>query len=141
MGTIKSKLVPVQISSDEGVTWKDVVCLKSAEHTSSRAKISVVTYCGEDSEYADTVEFAFSGTAVYNPDYSDTTQVSYMEMQGWQNAGTKVLARMTHGTAGANLYAEGLCLITDIKVNGDVSDVLQWDFTLTGTGTKTIVGS
>lgn len=142
MGSIKSKLVPVQIAlSADAVDadWKDVVCLKSAEHTSERASVPIETYCGSDAEYADNVAFGFSGTAVYDPSYDDASQVSYMDMQGWQNAGTKVYARMTNGTNGANLYTMGLCLITSLKVSGDVSDVLQWDFTLTGTGVKTTI--
>jgi hypothetical protein len=141
MAKIRAKLVPLQVSSDSGTTWKDVVCGINFKHQSSRQSVTVDSYCGTSKEYSDNVEFSFTGTCYFDTGYNTSTQVGYTEMNGWMNAGTKILARLTNGTDGANMHDEGEVLVTDISNYGETGGFMQFDFTLEGSGTKTITGA
>jgi hypothetical protein len=137
MQTVQSSLVPIQLSSDNGATFKDVVCLTSYDIPLNTPSTSVSTFCGQA---------VGLGNIAFNPKFSavcdsapDDDTVSYADVLAWQIAKTKLRFKVEYpgqgsASAGTVIYLEGDCRVTDTDFKAQVDDVLQFDVTLTGEG-------
>jgi hypothetical protein len=137
MQTVQSSLVPIQLSSDNGATFKDVVCLTSYDIPLNTPSTSVSTFCGQA---------VGLGNIAFNPKFSavcdsapDADTVSYKDVLNWQINKTKLRFRVDYPGQGSSneggvIYLEGDCRVTDTDFKAQVDDVLQFDVTLTGEG-------
>jgi hypothetical protein len=100
MQTVQSSLVPIQLSSDNGATFKDVVCLTSYDIPLNTPSTSVSTFCGQA---------VGLGNIAFNPKFSavcdsapDADTVSYADVLAWQIAKTKLRFRVDYPGQGSS---------------------------------------
>src|SRR5690348_3129194 len=97
---------PILLSSDSGVTWKTLVCLKDWHVPVSTATSDTPTMCGTFVGLGD-ITFNPSGTAILDSTPSGT-QCAYEDLLMWQMNKTllqfKVADPSSGGSAGATFY-------------------------------------
>jgi predicted secreted protein len=136
--TINAKDMPIELSFDNSVTWKTLVCLKNISIPLNTPVTEEETYCGTKVGVG-TVKFNPSGEAVCETRPS-ATEVSFDDLLEKMNAGTSFLWRVqnpTSGSVGVGLYLSGSCKCTDLELTGEAGGLVNFTFTLTGEGTLT----
>jgi hypothetical protein len=138
MTTIQASAVPLRLSDNAGVSFKDVVCLLNYDVPLETQVNQVDTWCGTASGYGN-IRFNPKGSAVCEANPDNSTQVTLNEMLNWQVNKTPLLFKVEYpgsgGSAGMNFFISGSCRVTttDFKASGP-NDTIQFDFTLTGEG-------
>jgi hypothetical protein len=135
MADIQSTLVPLELSED-GVTWKTVVCLEGYNIPVSTATTETETFCGK-SVGLGAKTFNPTGNAVCKADNS-TNEVTYKEMLDWQLNNTLIYFRSAYpsgGSVSAPVFLAGQCYVTETDLIFQTSDAVKFSFTLLGTGT------
>ncbi len=138
--TINAKDMPIELSFDNGVTWKALVCLKDISVPLNAPVTAEDTYCGKKVGVGD-VEFNPSGNAVCEVTPA-VNEVSADELVQKMVAGTSFLWRIqnpTVGSVGVGLYYSGSCKATNVTITGTANGLVSFSFTLTGEGTLTTV--
>jgi hypothetical protein len=135
---INAKDMPIELSFDNGVTWKVLVCLKDISIPLNAPVTAEDTYCGKKVGVGD-VEFNPSGNAVceVNPAVGE---VSSDELVQKMDAGTSFLWRIQSpisGSVGVGFYYAGSCKCTNVTITGTANGLVSFAFTLTGEGTLT----
>lgn len=136
--TINAKDMPIELSFDNGVTWKILVCLKSISIPLNVPVTEEETYCGPKVGVG-AVKFNPSGEAVCETRPA-ATEVSFDDLLEQMNAGTSFLWRVrnpTSGSVGVGLYLSGSCKCTELELTGEAGGLVNFSFTLTGEGTLT----
>lgn len=135
MADIQSTLVPLEISED-GNTWKTLVCLEGYNVPVSTSTTETETFCGK-SVGLGAKTFNPTGNAVHNP-AKTTDEVTYDDMLNWQLNDTLIYFRSAYpggGSVGAPIYLKGTCYVTETDLIFATNDVVKFSFTLFGTGT------
>ena len=135
MADIQSTLVPLELSED-GVTWKTLVCLEGYNIPVETATTESETFCGK-SVGLGAKTFNPTGNAVCKADPS-TSQVTYKEMLAWQMANTEIYFRSAYpggGSVGAPIALYGRCYVTQTELIFATNEVVKFSFTMLGTGT------
>lgn len=136
--TINAKDMPIELSFDNGSTWKILVCLKSINIPLTVPVTEEETYCGTKVGVGQ-VKFNPAGEAVCET-RPLTTEVSFDDLVEVMNAGTSFLWRVrnpTSGSVGFGLYLSGSCKCTEATLTGEAGGLVNFTFTLTGEGTLT----
>jgi hypothetical protein len=136
--TINAKDMPIELSFDNGVTWKVLVCLKDINIPLQTPTTAEDTYCGKKVGVGE-VEFNPSGNAVCET-RPDSDEVSADDLIEKMKAGTSFLWRVqnpTSGSVGYGLYLSGSCKCTQVNITGTANGLVNFAFTLTGEGTLT----
>jgi hypothetical protein len=136
--TINAKDAPIELSFDNGATWKTLVCLKDVSIPLTTPVTAEDTYCGKKVGVG-VIEFNPSGNAVCET-RPDADEVSHDDLVEKMDAGTSFLWRIqnpTSGSVGNNLYYSGSCKCTNVTLTGTANGLLSFAFTLTGEGTLT----
>lgn len=138
---ITSKDLLIQLSFDNGSNYKDLVCLKSKSVPITRNTTENETDCGIFSGTGP-MKFNPSGTAVCETQYI-STQCSWQDLATAMKNGTNLLFRCQNpysGSTGNNLYIAGTVIVTALTLNGSSSsELVQFDYTLTGQGEPTVI--
>lgn len=135
MADIQSTLVPLELSED-GVTFKTLVCLEGYNIPVSTSTTETETFCGK-SVGLGSQSFNPTGTGVCKPDKS-TSEITYDDMLNWQLNKTLIYFRSAYpsgGSVGAPIFLAGQCYVTETDLIFQTSEVVKFSFTLFGTGT------
>lgn len=138
---LQSSVVPLQISDDSGVTWKDLICVTNYTNPLSRSKNETETLnCGVLTG-SGPVKFDFSGEGVCDVT-PGATQVSLDDLRTWLLADTVLQARITNpstGSVGTKIFLQGEVTVEKADVKASPSDLIKFDFALKGQGNPTNV--
>lgn len=138
MASIKGKEVVLQLSQN-GSTWKQIVCEVGHSLNLSRSTNSVETKC-----YGGTVSTsvgALSGTIDFTGIFEtqpSATDLSGDDILGYLSNANLLFWREMHGVAGDELYRSGRGYVTSYTEDKQVADSVTCDFTLTIDGAVAI---
>jgi len=136
MTTVQGELAPLYLSSDDGVTWKTLVCLETYKVPLDTTVNEDETNCGVAVGLG-AIKFKPSGSAVMEA-APDNSMVTYKDMVGWQVAKTRLMFKTEYpgsgGTYGQNIALSGFCRVTSTSLTSQVGQVIKFDFTLNGEG-------
>lgn len=133
-------LVLNQISLDDGINWRTIVCEDTSTINGSSASSEKKTKCGTftaTSNNATTV----SGSGVAGAEI-DPEEISYLEMQQIRDAGTTFLFRRQNSASGAIsagelTYALFDAKFTEVTETAATEETVQFTWAVSSTGTVT----
>lgn len=129
----QSNQVPLAISTDAGVTYKNVVCKRSYNFTGTTPVNSEETDCGV-AKGLGAIDWTIDFEGVVNTTPNSPTELSAKELADlWLNQ-TSVLIKTTTGSTGSNLYIQGAGYVTDYAVQNSVGNLMAFSFTFNGVG-------
>jgi len=138
--TVSSVQVPVQLSFDEGVTWKDLVCLTNYTNPLANSLNAQESFCG-----------VFQGQGIPGMDFSgeaicdlepNPAEVSMQDLDSAMMASQVIRGRVVYpgtGSVGNLLYRHTELVIESVTLKGSTNSLLMFDFSLKGQGTPTVV--
>lgn len=139
---IQARGVPIEFSTDNGVTWKTLICLKNYNVPISRSTNESETFCGK-SVGLGALSFNPQGNAVVSTDPA-TDEVTYNDCLNWVNNETVLLFRTAYptqsgslGSIGDEFYVKGNCYMISVNLVFSNNDVVNFDFECRGFGTLT----
>jgi hypothetical protein len=133
--SIQSANMPIQLSFDNQVTWKDLVCLTDYQLPLNSPLTATDSFCGKKVGVGN-IEFNPSGTAVCEV-IPDASEVSAPELLDVQNAKSSIYFRVQNpqsGSVGLLLYIAGSCKVTNVTIIGQANNLITFTFQLTGEG-------
>jgi hypothetical protein len=132
--------IPIQLSFDDGVTWKDLVCLTNYSAPLTNPLNETNTFCGKEiGEGVPALDF--TGEGVSKIEEPLVNQVSQGELEIAMMAGQRPLARTVlpgTGSIGSLMRRESRVVIESVTPKGAADDVYKFDFSLKGVGIPTI---
>lgn len=138
MAKIRGQLVLLQVSTDAGTTWKDLICLlsnsvnKTRETTTSPfTKCDVATAAQEITPLGYTWEMPFTALVDTAP---SGTQLTYADMNTLFVNGTTVLVRQQYDGTGNEFYEQGSAILTSISSERSAEGFVTYDGTFQGSG-------
>jgi len=138
MAKIQGSTQSVDISTDNGSTWKSLICLRTSSVNGSVDSTVEQTNCGTFTSIGKpnmTVDFdAICETA------PGGSEVSYSSLLGYFNAGTQVLVRVQNpvvsgSSAGASYYQSFDAYLTSLTLNQSTTEFINFSGTFTSNGT------
>lgn len=136
MTTVQGELAPLYLSTDDGVTFKTLVCLETYKVDLATTVNETETNCGVAVGLG-AIKFTPSGSAVMEA-APDNTMVTYEDMVKWQVDKTLLTFKTEYPGSGAqygkNIALSGTCYVTSTGGTFQVGQVIKFDFSLTGTG-------
>jgi hypothetical protein len=139
MADIQASGVPIEFSSDNGVTWKSLVCLKSYNVPLTRSTNESETFCGK-SVGLGAESFNPQGNAVCSTT-PDSDEVTLNQMIIWWKNKTELLFRTAYPTAsgaagslGDEFFLKGSCYVISANLVFSTNDVVNFDFECRGFG-------
>jgi len=138
---LQSSVLPLELSFDNGSSWKQLVCVTNYNDNMSVGNTETETLNCGTLQGAGSPKFDFSGEAVadYNP---ASTLVSRKDLETVMLSLTPILARLQYpgtGSVGWLYYKQGTVLVTAVNGKASPNDLSKFDFTLKGQGTPDIV--
>jgi hypothetical protein len=132
---LKSTLVPLEFSEDDGTTWLTVVCRKTSDFNVDVNITEEETDCGTIVAPG-TVKWGGNVEGVLNT-APTATQASWKKLLTWATSGTKILYRQQSpgtGTPGTDFYQSGECYISNLKQNYATANNIVFSATFKGNG-------
>lgn len=142
---IDSILAPIELSADNGVTYKVVICIVGWTVNLQTQTTTTDTQCGR---------IVGTGVVAFNPTIQavcdqapSTVQVSMKDCYTWQVNKTSLKFRVQSpatGTfsIGAAYYLTGTCIVTDTTITDQTNDPIKFSVTLSGQGNvNTTIGT
>lgn len=143
MADIQASGIPIQFSTDIGVTWKTLICLKNYNIPISRSTNESETFCGK-SVGLGALSFNPQGNAVCDTS-PDSDEVTLKDMLQWIDAKTVLMFRTAYpqssgalGSIGDEFFIKGECYIVSVNPIFATNDVVNFDFEARGFGTLDI---
>lgn len=128
---------PIELSFDAGITWKELVCMSNYTLPTTLSTTVTETFCGPQTGVGSQT-FNPTGTAMcQNYGLLTNTQVTYGELLALQTARTQFLYRAQApgtGSTGRDYYQSGSVYCTSLTLTAQVGSVLNFSFTLSGSG-------
>lgn len=144
MSDIQASGIPIEFSSDNGVNWKTLICLKNYNVPLSRSKNESETFCGK-SVGLGAESFNPQGNAVCDTNPA-SDEVTLGQMITWWKNKTALLFRTAYPTASGSLgsigdefFLKGSCYVISANLVFQTNDVVNFDFECTGFGEIDIV--
>ncbi len=137
---IQSTDSPIEVSADNGVNWKVIICVKGWTVPVQTTTTTTDTQCGR---------IIGLGVVGFNPTIQAVCsyeqafiQASYNDCVIWQNNKTPLLFRVQSPVFGSYglgeaYYLSGSCYVTDTVLTDQVNNPVEFTVTLSGTGTLT----
>lgn len=138
MEYVQSVNVPLQVSFDNGVTWKDVVCLVNYNDNLAVPTNDTDTFCGRLTGTGNPA-LDFTGECVHDIEPL-STQVSWDELSDALLAGTTFKARKVYpksGSVGSIIYLQSDAIVESIGGKQTSNDYVKFDFSIKGQGIPT----
>ena len=138
---IQSVDSPIEISSDNGVNWKVLICVASYTVQVQTATTTTDTQCGR---------FNGLGVISFNPTVQAVCsyeqafiEASYNDCLTWQVGKTNLLFRVQSPVFGSYALGEayflsGSCNVTDTTLTDNTNDPVKFSVTFSGFGDLTI---
>ena len=136
---LQSVNTPFQLS-ENGTDWKVLVCTKTKTAPFTLPTTENETDCGPKIGVGN-VKFNPSGTGTYEIE-PDADEVSHDDLIQWMNNKQLIYWKwenLTAGSIGRNFYYKGQCYVTAVTPSTQAGDLINFDFTLSGTGTLTTI--
>lgn len=133
--TIQSNLIPIEISSDSGTTYKKLVCNQTWKLGQSVSVSEEETDCGTLVGLGSN-KWSFDAAGVLNST-PESTEISHEGLNTLFAAQTLILVRAQYpasGSPGADLYAVGSAYITSLEVDKSTGSLMKFTATFTGNG-------
>lgn len=128
--------MPLELSFDNGVVYKTLICLIDLQAALSTAVEEEDTYCGPKVGQGP-LKFNPSGNIVIETNPT-ATEASFDELLEKMAAAETVLFRWQNplsGSTGRGFYLGGEALITELTPQGTAQGLMKCSFTMIGTGT------
>jgi hypothetical protein len=139
MSDIQASGIPIKFSSDSGVTWKTLICLKNYNVPITRSTNESETFCGK-SVGLGALSFNPQGNAVVSTTPA-SDEVTLEQMLIWITGKTELLFRTAYPTASGSLgsigdefFVKGSCYIVSVNMVFATNDVVNFDFEARGFG-------
>lgn len=139
MADIQASGIPIEFSSDNGVTWKTLICLKNYNVPITRSTNESETFCGK-SVGLGALSFNPQGNAVCDT-APDADELTLYQMLIWITAKTTLLFRTKFpgesgllGSIGDEFFIKGSCYIVSVNPIFATNDVVNFDFEARGFG-------
>lgn len=124
----------MMISTDSGVTWKNVVCNRAWNFAGTTAVNTEETDCGV-AKGLGAPDWTMDFEGVVNTTPNSPTEMSAKELASlWLNQTLIQVKAQTGDGTGQNLYIQGSGYVTDYGTQKAVGSLLAWTFTLNGVG-------
>lgn len=135
---LDSQYIITEISTDGGSNYKNIVCEGQSKLSLSNSVGETKTKCGPFAAVTANSP-NISGSGVASGDINPSTEMSFQQLAILAHAKTKVYIRwrnLATGTLGIGEVASiiGQGYVSDLSITAQVGDVVQFDFTLTFTG-------
>lgn len=131
--------IPIQLSFDNGETWKDLVCLTNYSAPLTNPLNETETFCGKEvGEGIPALDFTGEAVSELEP---LSTQVSQGDLELAMIAKERPLARTVSpitGSIGNLMRRESRVVVESVTPKGAANDVYKFDFSLKGVGVPTI---
>lgn len=138
MAKIRGQLVLLQISTDSGTTWKDLICAISNDMNMTRetttspfTKCDVATAAREITPLGYTWEMPFDALVDTAP---SGTQLTYADMLTLFVNGTTVSVRQQYDATGNEFYMTGSAILTSLTATAPADGFVGFSGTFSGTG-------
>lgn len=138
MAKIRGQLVPLEISTDAGTTWKVLICLTSNDLNMTRetltapfTKCDTATAAQERSAGALTWEIPFDALVDSAP---LTAQLTYADALMLMVNGTTVMIRQQYDATGSEWYVTGSAILTSLNQTNPADGFAGFSGTFSGTG-------
>lgn len=142
---IQSVNLPLELSTDNKVTWKRAICVEGYTMTNTAPTTDADTQCGRFTGIG--IEGTeISGTAVLGM-YPSAAELSYTDVRALQLAQTQsgtpptIWYRQQYpasGSIGSFLYQTQQCLISVTSITNATGQVIKWGFTLKSLGVASL---
>jgi hypothetical protein len=136
--TIQAKTMPLEVSFDNHVTYKTVVCIIDLQVALTTDVEEDNTYCGPKVGQGP-IKFNPSGNLVIETNPT-STEASFDELLEKMNSATAIGFRLQNplsGSTGRGFYLKGDALITELTPQGTANGLMKTSFAMIGTGTLT----
>lgn len=136
MTTIQGNNVPLELSFDNELTWQVLVCLVNYAIPTTLPTTKTDTFCGQAVGIGNQT-FGFTGTAVDERFPTGGSQVTYNNLLTAQTNKTLIKARAKNpnsGSIGEDFFIKGDVYVTNLNLKMTATNVIDFDFTLEGTG-------
>jgi hypothetical protein len=136
---IQASGVPIEFSTDSGVTWKTLICLKNYNVPFTRSTNESETFCGK-SVGLGALSFNPQGNAVCSTNPA-SDEVTMQTATQWVNDKTPLMFRCAYpassgslGSIGDEFFAKGNCYMISVNWVFATNDVVNFDFECRGFG-------
>lgn len=138
MAKIRGKLVILQVSTDTGTTWKDLICLVSNDLNMTReTQTAPITKCDDEGAAQEITPTALTWEMPFDALVDDSplsTQLTYADALTIMNNGTTVLVRQQHDGTGSDFYESGSAIMTSLTRTAPADGYVGFSGTFAGTG-------
>lgn len=132
---IQSNQVPLTLSLDAGVTYKNVVCKRAWNFNGTTAVNAEETDCGI-SKGLGAPDWTMDFEGVLNTTPTTTTEMSAKEVaDAWLAQTLAYIKTQTGNGTGGNMYIQGTGYVTDFAIQNQVGNLIAFTFTFNGVGT------
>jgi hypothetical protein len=142
MAKIPGKLVKLEISTDTGTTWKELICeISNTANFTRNTTVSPLTKCDVASAAQEVTllgyEWGFDFEAL--TDTAPTgTQLTYADLKTLAINATSFLVRRQYDATGSEFYESGTGYITSLSSPATVDGFHSFSGTITGSGAQDI---
>lgn len=139
--TLQAVNFPIQLSFDNGVSWKNLVCLTTYSLPLTSANTETQTFCGVEVGLG-IVSTKPTGTAICRTyDALANTEVTYGELAILLTSQTLFQFRVmapTSGSAGRDIFVSASVYCTDCAINFTAGSLVEFTWTFSSTGTVSV---
>lgn len=138
--TVQSVVIPVQLSFDEGVTWKDLVCLTDYSSPLNNSLNETESFCGKQIGQGNP-SMDFSGNAICDLE-PGAAEVSLTDLETAMMAKQVILGRVVYpgtGSVGNLLYRKSELVVESTTFKAATNDLIKFEFSLKGQGIPEVV--
>lgn len=138
MAKIAGQAVVLEISTDTGTTWKQLICeITNTSNFTRETATSPLTKC-DTATAARTVTslgytwgFDFDALVDTAP---TSTQLTYMDIKTLAVNGTSFLVRRQYDNTGSEFFESGNCIVTNLSSPAPADGYVGFSGTFTGSG-------
>lgn len=138
MAKIRGQLVLLQISTDDGTTWDDLICAISNDVNMTReTTTSPFTKCDSQTAAQELTPLGYSWEMPFDAlvDTAPTSsQVTYADMLTLFVNGTTVLVRQQYDGSGTEFFTSGSAILTSLSSARPADGFVGFSGTFSGTG-------
>lgn len=138
MAKIRGQLVPLEISTDSGVTWKVLICLLSNDLNMTRETLTApFTKCDTATAALDRAPGALTWEVAFDALVDDSplsTQLTAADLLTLVNNGTTVMVRQQYDGTGSDFYTVGSAIITAFSITNPADGFTGFSGTFSGSG-------
>lgn len=137
---VQASANPLELSFDNGVTWKVLVCPTNVTRNLAATLTETDTLTCGTLQGAGAPKFDFSGEAVTDID-PGALQCSQEDLEGVLLTSTPILGRVRYPSSGSIsslLFLKGTLMVESVSQKNQANDLVKFDFSLKGTGLPTL---